>query len=162
MPLVPAKGLNSGNYSLRMQYGVTVFLLKCKCRIRSDPSTLLCKLIIFFQALKKFDNLHSLTLQTCVSFNDSVVQALRLRTNSLKNLELSGYFPMLSSQALKNLAELVNLEKLNLGQNISVTDDCLLIVSECCKQLKSLDINGKNRVCKIILKKYYNHILFPL
>ncbi|XP_043464709.1 F-box/LRR-repeat protein 2-like [Leptopilina heterotoma] len=96
----------------------------------------------FLNALKKFDNLHSLTLQTCVSFNDSVVQALRLRTNSLKNLELSGYFPMLSSQALKNLAELVNLEKLNLGQNISVTDDCLLVVSECCKQLKSIDING--------------------
>lgn len=70
------------------------------------------------------------------------MQALRLRTNSLKNLELSGYFPMLSSQALQNLAELVKLQKLNLGQNISVTDDCLLVVSACCKNLKYLDIHG--------------------
>lgn len=96
----------------------------------------------FLNALKKFDKLHSLTLQTCVSFNDSVIQALRLRAKSLRNLELSGYFPMLSSQALQNLAELVNLQKLNVGQNVSVTDDCLLVVSACCKHLQYLDIHG--------------------
>ncbi|XP_033216896.1 F-box/LRR-repeat protein 7-like isoform X3 [Belonocnema kinseyi] len=103
----------------------------------------------FLNAIKKCHKLHSLSLQTCVSINDSVLQSLRIRGESLRNLEFTGYFPMLSSQAMKNLADLTNLQMLNVGQNISVTDECILAISASCKQLRYLDIHG----CQAVTNK---------
>ena len=74
-----------------------------------------------------------------------------MRADSLKKLELSGYFPMFSTHAMKHISELTILEKLNVRQNVSVTDDVLIAIGANCKQLRYLDIQGKSSLLNFML-----------
>ncbi|XP_046422453.1 F-box/LRR-repeat protein fbxl-1-like isoform X1 [Neodiprion fabricii] len=100
----------------------------------------------FSNAIAKFSNLSSLSLNRCVSLCDYAIWAIASRVDSLKDLELWGYFPLLTTNAMSHVANLVNLERLNVGWNPVVTNNFLLAVAAQCVLLKRIDLTGCNTV----------------
>ncbi|XP_068991608.1 F-box/LRR-repeat protein 20 isoform X2 [Neodiprion pinetum] len=98
------------------------------------------------RAIAKFSNLSSLSLNRCVSLCDYAIWAIASRVDSLKDLELWGYFPLLTTNAMSHVANLVNLERLNVGWNPVVTNNFLLAVAAQCVLLKRIDLTGCNTV----------------
>lgn len=94
----------------------------------------------FNLALQKFNNLHSLTLNSCVCITDSTLETIG-EIKTIINLEFSGSNPMISAISMNNLAKLINLQQLCVCQNLAVTDEFLINISNKCKKLKSLDIS---------------------
>ncbi|KAK0180936.1 hypothetical protein PV327_003265 [Microctonus hyperodae] len=94
----------------------------------------------FNLALQKFNNLHSLTLNSCVCITDSTLETIG-EIKTIINLEFSGSNPMISAISMNNLAKLINLQQLCVSQNLAVTDEFLINISNKCKKLKSLDIS---------------------
>lgn len=87
--------------------------------------------------------MHRLEVEKCITFNDQAVRAIGLCSQNLKVLHFSSYYPMTSPNAMLSLAELVNLETLNVAENLSVQDEFLLALGSKCTQLKSVDISCK-------------------
>jgi hypothetical protein len=86
---------------------------------------------------------HTLALIKCITLNDKIIKAISLYLKNLKVLYLSFYFQMIIRNGLLCIAELVNLQILNLSQNISVGDDVLIAIGAQCKQLRNVDISRK-------------------
>ncbi|KAK0177545.1 hypothetical protein PV328_001586 [Microctonus aethiopoides] len=107
----------------------------------------------FNLALQKFNNLHSLTLNSCVCITDSTLETIG-EIKTIINLEFSGSNPMISAISMNNLAKLINLQQLCLSQNLAVTDEFLINISNKCKKLKSLDIS----YCGAVTNKGINAI----
>ncbi|XP_015596386.1 putative RNA-binding protein EEED8.10 [Cephus cinctus] len=100
----------------------------------------------FSNAIEKFEKLTHLSLVACIGINDNVMQAISIRANSLKSLQLSNYFPIMSKCSMLEVAKLINLEVLNVAENPAVTDEFLNVVAARCLQLKMIDITGCNTV----------------
>ncbi|OXU27874.1 hypothetical protein TSAR_002554 [Trichomalopsis sarcophagae] len=89
----------------------------------------------FFNVVPTFEKLHTLSLEKCVSFNDQAVKAISLCSKSLKVLRLCDYYPMIKLNTMSQLAELVNLESLNVSLNVLIQDKFLTVIGTQCKQL---------------------------
>ncbi|XP_046742693.1 F-box protein SKIP2-like isoform X2 [Diprion similis] len=100
----------------------------------------------FANAIAKFSNLSSLLLSRCVGLCDYAVRAIACRADSLKELELCGSFPLLTTNGMSHVANLVNLERLNVAWNPVVTNKFLIAVAAQCVLLKHIDISGCNPV----------------
>ncbi|XP_011504616.1 PREDICTED: F-box/LRR-repeat protein 7-like [Ceratosolen solmsi marchali] len=103
----------------------------------------------FHTAIQRLQKLHTLSVKKCITFADQTVKAISLCSKSLKVLCLCHYYPMIVRNAMLCIAELVNLETLNLNHNISVGDEFLVGVGAQCKQLKNVDIS----CCKAVTNK---------
>jgi len=91
--------------------------------------------------------LQRLEVEKCITFNDQAVRAIGQCSKTLKVLHFVSYYPMTSPSAMLSLAELVNLDTLNVAENLSVQDEFLLALGAKCKLLKNVDVS-----CKYIFK----------
>ncbi|XP_058794527.1 putative RNA-binding protein EEED8.10 isoform X1 [Phymastichus coffea] len=96
----------------------------------------------FCKAIETFKNLRYLSLDNCVNFDDQTVEVIALCADTLKELHLREYFPVMSGRSLTRISVLVNLEVLDLSRNACVSDECLIAVGNHCKLLKNVDISS--------------------
>ncbi|XP_048515255.1 putative RNA-binding protein EEED8.10 [Athalia rosae] len=100
----------------------------------------------FSNAIREFSTLTTLAIDKCVSLNDTAIQAISCLGNSLRNLEITGYFPLLTTAAMSDLANLGNLERLNVAWNPVVTNKFLIALATQRVPIKHIDITGCNAV----------------
>ncbi|XP_014209865.1 F-box/LRR-repeat protein 3-like [Copidosoma floridanum] len=100
----------------------------------------------FANAIEKLHNLHTLTVTKCVTFNDQAVKGISSCSRNLKVLNFCDYFPMIRKSVMINLADLINLETLEVPTNDSVHDEFLIAVGKQCKQLSTVNVSSCNFV----------------
>ncbi|XP_034939055.1 putative RNA-binding protein EEED8.10 [Chelonus insularis] len=99
-------------------------------------------------AIERFINLQSLTINSCTCITDETLQVIG-KNKLIKNLEFSAIYPLISVHVMYPIADLVNLQWLNLQRNYAVTDDLLIRISMHCKQLNFLDISFCDNISNI-------------
>lgn len=88
------------------------------------------------------------------------MKAISLCSKSLKVLRLCDYYPMIKLNAMPQIAELVNLETLDVSQNVLVRDEFLIAIGAQCKQLTNVDVSCKYSHC--FNQLFYLKLFFSL
>ncbi|XP_076626182.1 putative RNA-binding protein EEED8.10 [Colletes latitarsis] len=109
---------------------IEIVLIKCEYLQESYLS----------QAIKKLQNLESLTIDSCFDISSNAVQTIGTCCTNLKTLGLSNISCSIESSDMLYITELTNLEVLKIYENEGITDEFLCKLIPKCQHLTYIDI----------------------
>lgn len=110
-----------------------------------------------YSEISNFEKLEYLNLEYAYSLCDESLIKILEKCTSIKHLDMglyssSEYKSYLSSSTLKKIANLKNLEHLDIQSRKNVDDSVIKNIVKFCTNLKQLNLEGCKKISKTVLK----------